>query len=85
MVANKIQAMLMNPDVQTEAHRELDRVLAPGDLPNFSLEPDLPYITAIVREVFRYNIIIWYPIYSQNLSMQVSTSGASRFSTSGYR
>ncbi|KAF9063056.1 cytochrome P450 [Rhodocollybia butyracea] len=49
-----ILAMLMNPDVQTKAQRELDRVLAPGDLPNFSLEPDLPYISAIVREVFRY-------------------------------
>ncbi|KAF9063055.1 cytochrome P450 [Rhodocollybia butyracea] len=49
-----ILAMLMNPDVQTKAQCELDRVLAPGDLPNFSLEPDLPYISAIVREVFRY-------------------------------
>ncbi|KAF9066410.1 hypothetical protein BDP27DRAFT_1423931 [Rhodocollybia butyracea] len=33
--ANKIKAMLMNPDIQTEAQRELDRVLAPGDLPTF--------------------------------------------------
>ncbi|KAF9063072.1 cytochrome P450 [Rhodocollybia butyracea] len=48
--ANKIKAMLMNPDIQTEAQRELDRVLAPGDLPTFSLEPDLPYIHAVVRE-----------------------------------
>ncbi|KAF9062359.1 cytochrome P450 [Rhodocollybia butyracea] len=49
-----ILAMLMNPDVQVEAQRELDKVLAPGDLPTFSLKSDLPYISAIVREVLRY-------------------------------
>ncbi|KAF9068824.1 cytochrome P450 [Rhodocollybia butyracea] len=49
-----ILAMLMNPHVQTEAQRELDKVLAPGDLPTFNDEPDLPYISAIVREVLRY-------------------------------
>ncbi|KAF5382852.1 hypothetical protein D9757_007327 [Collybiopsis confluens] len=50
-------AMLENPHVQTIAHRELDKVLGPGDLPTFSDEPSLPYITAIVREVLRYNPI----------------------------
>ncbi|KAF9066413.1 cytochrome P450 [Rhodocollybia butyracea] len=48
-IASFILAMLMNPDIQTRAQLELDRVLAPGDLPTFSLEPDLPYIQAIIR------------------------------------
>lgn len=50
-----IIAMLMNPDVQNKAHDELERVLGPGDLPSFSDEPTLPYITAIVQEVLRHN------------------------------
>ena len=48
-------AMLMNPEIQTKAHEELDKVLGPGDLPSFSDEPALPYITAIVQEVMRHN------------------------------
>lgn len=47
--------MLMNPEIQTKAHSELDKVLGPGDLPSFSDEPALPYITAIVREVVRHD------------------------------
>ncbi|KAE9389986.1 cytochrome P450 [Gymnopus androsaceus JB14] len=50
-------AMLMNPEVQTKAHHELEKVLGPGDLPSFSDEPMLPYITAIVREILRHNPI----------------------------
>lgn len=48
-------AMLMNPEVQIKAHSELEKVLGPGDLPTFSDEPTLPYITAIVKEVMRYD------------------------------
>ncbi|KIK55664.1 hypothetical protein GYMLUDRAFT_230714 [Collybiopsis luxurians FD-317 M1] len=48
-------AMYMNPDVQSKAQTELDRVLGPGDLPSFSDEPLLPYITAIVWETLRFN------------------------------
>lgn len=50
-----IIAMLMNPEVQNKAHRELEKVLEPGDLPSFGDESNLPYITAIVREVARHN------------------------------
>lgn len=53
----------MNPDIQTRAQRELDRVLAPGDLPTFSLEPDLPYIQAIVWEVLRYQRVLVQYLY----------------------
>ncbi|KAE9386599.1 hypothetical protein BT96DRAFT_748044, partial [Gymnopus androsaceus JB14] len=50
--------MLMNPEVQPKAHRKLKKVLGPGDLPSFSNEPTLPYITAVVREVMRYNPVV---------------------------
>ncbi|KIK66026.1 hypothetical protein GYMLUDRAFT_82433 [Collybiopsis luxurians FD-317 M1] len=52
-----VLAMLEHPHCQTIAHRELDKVLGSGDLPSFSDEPSLPYITAIVKEVLRHNPI----------------------------
>ncbi|KAJ2915395.1 hypothetical protein MD484_g5040, partial [Candolleomyces efflorescens] len=46
-------AMLVRPDVQTKAQEELDRVLGPNRLPTLEDRHNLPYITAIVREVMR--------------------------------
>ncbi|KIK59231.1 hypothetical protein GYMLUDRAFT_262044 [Collybiopsis luxurians FD-317 M1] len=45
--------MLMHPEIQHKAHSELDKIFGPGDLPSFSDEQSLPYITAIVRETLR--------------------------------
>ncbi|KDR66580.1 hypothetical protein GALMADRAFT_1146457 [Galerina marginata CBS 339.88] len=50
-------AMLSYPDVQKKAQRELDGVLR-GRLPEFDDEADLPYISAIVKEVLR-----WRPVH----------------------
>ncbi|KAJ4485333.1 cytochrome P450 [Lentinula aciculospora] len=47
--------MLMNPEIQIKAHEQLEKVLGPGDLPSFSDEPLLPYITAITQEALRHN------------------------------
>ncbi|KAI5889746.1 cytochrome P450 [Schizophyllum commune H4-8] len=57
--------MLNNPQAQRRAHEELDAVLgpletadgAPGQLPDMSDEPRLPFVTAIVRESLR-----WMPV-----------------------
>ena len=50
-------AMLFNPEVQVKARQELDRVLN-GRLPDFDDEANLPYTTAIVKEVLRYIITV---------------------------
>ncbi|KAE9389634.1 cytochrome P450 [Gymnopus androsaceus JB14] len=47
----------MEPEAQIKAHRELEKVLGPGDLPSFSDESTLPYITAIVREILRHHSV----------------------------
>ncbi|KAJ3735303.1 cytochrome P450 [Lentinula guzmanii] len=47
--------MLMNPEIQRKAHEQLEQVLGPGDLPSFSDELSLPYITAIAQEALRHN------------------------------
>ncbi|KDR69251.1 hypothetical protein GALMADRAFT_104206 [Galerina marginata CBS 339.88] len=49
-------AMLSFPEVQQKAQAELDRVLR-GRLPEFSDEADLPYLSALVKEVLR-----WKPV-----------------------
>ncbi|KIK59245.1 hypothetical protein GYMLUDRAFT_44616 [Collybiopsis luxurians FD-317 M1] len=48
-----VALMLIHPEIQRKAHSQLDKALGPGDLPSFSDEPSLPYITAIVRETLR--------------------------------
>lgn len=44
--------MVCFPEVQMKAQAELDRVVS-GRLPDFGDMPDLPYLTALVKEVFR--------------------------------
>ncbi|KDR69223.1 hypothetical protein GALMADRAFT_925136 [Galerina marginata CBS 339.88] len=46
-------AMLHFPEAQRKAQEELDRVLG-GRLPEFSDEADLPYISAVVKEIQRW-------------------------------
>ncbi|TFK21463.1 cytochrome P450 [Coprinopsis marcescibilis] len=46
-------AMVCYPQVQRRAQEELDRVLG-GRLPEVKDEPDLPYISAMVKEVLRW-------------------------------
>ena len=45
--------MTLHPEVQLKAREELDRVVGLDRLPSFEDEPDLPYITAVLKEVFR--------------------------------
>ena len=46
--------MALNPHVVGKAQEELDRVLGGERLPDFSDQEDLPYICAIVKELFRW-------------------------------
>jgi len=48
--------MVNFPEAQCKAQEELDRVLQ-GRLPQLSDEADLPYITAVAKEVLR-----WQPV-----------------------
>ena len=49
--------MTWYPEVQRKAHAEIDRVIGYSRLPNDSDQDALPYIQAVVKEVFR-----WHPI-----------------------
>ena len=45
--------MVCYPEVQKEAQAELDKVLN-GRLPEHSDFPSLPYLSALIKEVYRY-------------------------------
>lgn len=45
--------MLCHPDKQAKAQEEIDRVVGHGRLPEYSDEPNLPYLSAVIKETFR--------------------------------
>lgn len=53
-ISSCILGLLDNPAVVKKAQEELDRVIGPNQLPTFEDEGSLPYITAIVKETFRW-------------------------------
>ncbi|KAG1745676.1 cytochrome P450 [Suillus lakei] len=50
-------AMTLFPDVQKKAQAEIDAVVGPDRLPSFADRDSLPYTEALVKEVFRWNVI----------------------------
>ena len=51
-------AMALNPDVQAQARTELDAVVGPDRLPDFSDRAALPYVNAILKEVMRWHVSV---------------------------
>lgn len=50
--------MAKYPDVQKKAQSELDTVVGPQKLPEFSDRPSLPYVNAIVKETMRWQSVL---------------------------
>ena len=46
--------MLLYPEVQSRAQEELNRVVEPNRLPEFSDQKNLPYTRAVCKEVLRW-------------------------------
>ncbi|KAI0822975.1 O-methylsterigmatocystin oxidoreductase [Trametes gibbosa] len=53
-----ILAMVQHPEVQRKAQQELDAVIGPDRLPEFSDRESLPYINAVVKEVTRWHSVV---------------------------
>mgnify|MGYP002404295117 CR=1 FL=1 len=49
--------MACHPEVQAKARAEIDAVVGPDRLPDFSDEPRIPYLKAVIMEVVR-----WRPV-----------------------
>ncbi|KAH7305281.1 cytochrome P450 [Stachybotrys elegans] len=50
-------AMVLNPEVQSKAQEEIDRVVGTDRLPNFEDRDELPYVNALIKETLR-----WWPV-----------------------
>ncbi|KAG6333885.1 hypothetical protein ID866_5198 [Astraeus odoratus] len=50
-------AMTLFPEVQKRAQAEIDAVVGPNRLPTFADRDSLPYVEALVKEVFRWNVV----------------------------
>ncbi|KAI0683655.1 cytochrome P450 [Cerioporus squamosus] len=51
-------AMASNPPIQKRAQDALDTMVGPDRLPTLEDKPDLPYITAIVKECLRWRSVV---------------------------
>ncbi|KZV73889.1 cytochrome P450 [Peniophora sp. CONT] len=51
-------AMMVYPEVQKRAQKELDTVVGRARVPNFADMPHLPYIRAMVKEAIRWSTVI---------------------------
>ena len=49
--------MAMYPEAQRKAQAELDVVVGPDRLPDFSDQAALPYMAALLREVLRWHVV----------------------------
>ncbi|KIK53485.1 hypothetical protein GYMLUDRAFT_250310 [Collybiopsis luxurians FD-317 M1] len=50
-----VLAMILFPDVQKQAQQEIDLVVGNSRLPTFEDRPSLPYLDALIRELFRWH------------------------------
>ncbi|KAN0133387.1 Cytochrome P450 [Lactarius tabidus] len=55
-------AMLMNPAAQDQAQEEIDRVIGTDRLPTFDDESKLPFVSALSKEVFRWQQVAPFAI-----------------------
>ena len=49
--------MMIHPEFQRKAQEEIDRVIGNDRFPTLADQADLPYVDALVKEVFR-----WKPV-----------------------
>ena len=52
-----VLAMVLFPEAQKRAQKEIDAVVGSDRLPGFSDRPSLPFVEALLRETLR-----WYPV-----------------------
>lgn len=58
-----ILALLLNPAVQYRGQEQIDIVVGRRRLPSFSDRDQLPYITAICREIMRWKLVLPLGVY----------------------
>ena len=69
--------MILYPEIQKQAQAEIDRVVGTDRLPDYTDEAALPYIGALVKEVFRWRpaVPLGANFLCQRISMPANTEG----------
>ncbi|KAF8658198.1 hypothetical protein AX16_002119 [Volvariella volvacea WC 439] len=57
-ITSGILALTCYPEVLKKAQAEVDAVLQPGQLPNLSHRNDLPYLSALIKELLRWGTVV---------------------------
>ena len=58
--------MVLYPEVQRKAQAEIDQVVGNSRLPDFLDQDALPYVQAVLKEVFR-----WHPAFPLGVFLRV--------------
>lgn len=53
-----VAAMALFPEAQQRAQAELDSIVGPGRLPTAGDKTSLPYVTALLNEVYRWKPVV---------------------------
>ena len=57
-IQNFFLAMVLNPEIQKKAQKQLDAVIGKDRIPNFDDLPSLPYLEAVMMEVLRFHPVV---------------------------
>ena len=76
--------MLLNPEAQRRAQREIDEVVGRDRLPTFADRENLPYTQCVMQEVMRYTNYSLSRIQSHDSPLQMATSDPYRDATFEY-
>ncbi|CAE6507461.1 unnamed protein product [Rhizoctonia solani] len=58
LLVSFVAAMVLNPNVQTQAQQEIDSKLGSGVLPNISDRERLPYVNRLILELLRWRPVV---------------------------
>ncbi|KAF8649224.1 hypothetical protein AX16_005932 [Volvariella volvacea WC 439] len=57
-ILNGILALMCHPEVFKKAQAEIDTVIQPGSLPDFKQKNSLPYLSAVIKEIWRWSPVV---------------------------
>ena len=60
--------MSLFPDAQRQAQEEIDCVIGPSRLPTLADRSQLPYVSALLNEVYRWRPVVTLGLLSENKS-----------------
>ena len=58
MLSFWLLAMVQNPEIYAKAQKELEEVIGYDRLPDFNDRESLPYLNRIIKESYRYDLIV---------------------------